>query len=1837
MDATDGWREWQKRNNKDVSVTSGYYSIDPESHLVVIQFTEDYCTYIREKNGIFEGTLNFEGQVKRADTIDGDQTIIANGHEIHVAFDDAPATIDKSCSIDTGAKVIRWTVVLKNPGSTKDGQFTGYTDLTKCTLEDLELPDNVQTNPDGMGSVSNHQFTFSEAANHQETITFTYERALTEAELSSGSVTNTATLKDENQQTISQDTENAKFATSKSILSKSGTPSYAVDGSKGFILWTIQVDRGYGMSLKDYVLADDAWKGEYSDLTAVDRNGQTVALTIDKTTGMATVNGETDSVTITYKTPQTANGTVSNEATVTPPGGQTPDDEETTNVTYDTSSLFDVKKSSAGYDDISATWKVTLNAAQNGNKGTLDGYALSDEAFQRMIGDFNIQTAKTDGQYGSNTASVTFTKNADGTYTIHGDANYLEFTYRAKLSEQESHNRLQYNWTEVKNEVTVTPPGGGTDDQKKSEGKQGVPGLTNGVTKVLKSNSHETDTGYHDPTKEETKTLSWEVTMDQYAGFSDGSKAYVDVMSATNGGDHYIIPKDANIVVTAAGVDGQYNKTLVAGTDYTITFYTDQNHTTPVSSDTDRARSYVITFQNVVDQAPYTHVKVAYDTTADVTGVNADTSSIFSNEASFNGTTSGGNSFTFERETPKATISVKKNWVHDDADARPDYVTIQLYRKTGADGEWELYGLPETLRKEDGYAKTWSDLPQRTEDSSETPYYYRAVEINPDENYTVSYDSNYENGLHDSGTLTISNTWKMIKVSVNKKWVGDSKEDRPSSIQVKLQQRLEGSTEWTDVADQETKTMQKNEDGTFTAASWTNLPQTTSDGKKIYYRAIEPEGQEGLQDYTPTYDENGIQETGASTITNTWECINLTVQKDWVGDEPANRPASVAVKLQQKTADGTWTDVDTAKYPHQTLTNDGNGTFSTATWAKLPKKDANGNALSYRAVEVTVPENYEVTNSEQGLQSSGIYTITNLYQFITISAHKEWSGDSGKESKRPDSITFQLQRKTGTDGTWEDVADSAKATTKNGGFADVSWADLPRRDADGNLYYYRVTESPVPDGYTASEWDETGSNASKTFTITNTLKPALSKSPIRWMELGTGGQAIPNVKKVTSISTEDLADWKTTTVSIDGTETECYVFQWWLELEAGKSYQFDDILPEHSVLISMDSSGGKIWAHYTFNQAWYIDNNRYYTYDTATNKIHYDQGSNITNIDRLSYYTAIPKTIVDEAIQKTGSYQVTNQIKTPTESDYQKSTLTIEKGTDPEKGLLSKGYVSGYSDRQLAQAKYSLIVNPDGKNLSNESTLDLSDVFQILGYQPKGGTRVDGSNLADVNLADLTIQEIDANGNIIRTLSENEYSYLLNTEENSEQTETEFTLNDGQVRLNNTNFYIFYGQWKTFQKGLKIVAEVSGTPGQPVNARISEWETAIKSDSVLVTSKDAVYDADGKATITVEFLKDVSADFSIQTDHGVYQAISIVSATVTNVVTTTQTILRLSVPDETPLRITYNYELTSNQNTKAVDASIVDYDASKANVPGHAPMIGERLPAGSTIYLKNTAKLTTSSGDVTDKVGETGLTVEQTGATSQTAKYPTIQKVDVGDYSLSGLHAVFKLAKFDTTSGTWIYATKLETDGTNSALHLVTYGSDSEVERDNKKYIPESAADLVVDGKFNIKNLEEGTLYKLVETTAPEGYQSTGWKSATETALDEMKGYTYYFVYNGTIPQGNAALDAELSDQTVKMLAVNGTLQIPNSRLIDIGAEKIWSPVPTDAAASVDLELWWSTSKSLENAKKATAEDLGVDALNPNYTLARSTDADGNAVWRECEYLDQPSERKKMENRFTIL
>lgn len=1839
VDNTGGFKQWLKNHNKETTPVAGHYTLDPESHLIVIEFTDDYCQYVSESKG-FEGTVKFEGNVKRSNTKDGDTTVEINGQKIHVEFDDQPPVISKNASVSGGnAPEITWTVTLTNPGTTTNGEFKSYTDLNGYTLEDVQMPSGVTVNPAGVGTAADGKFTFSEAANKCEKITFTYHRALTEEELRSGKLVNTATLKDTSSANVSQDTAEASFATSKATIAKSGTPSYAIDGSKGYIEWTLTVQRSYGKSLKDYVVADDALSGA-TIIKATDKNGNDITSQVTVNGGKATIGAETDSVTITYRTAQTTNGTVSNHATVTPPNGNTPDGETNSSVEYNTSELFSVDKGGKSYDDISATWKVTLDATKNRNKGTLNGYVLSDEAFARMIGDFTIVSAKKDGQYGSTQANVTFTKNVDGTYTVNGDANYLEFTYRARLSDQESQDRLK-NWTNVKNTITVTPPDG---DEKKDTAELGMSQLTNSVTKTLKSGSTKTDTGYYDKTnpKNQKETLSWEVTMDQYTKFSGGNKAYVDVMSATGDGEHYIIPKDARIHVMAATGEkdssGNYTyQALTAGTDYTIQFYSDENHTQAVSSDSDKAKSYVVTFLNAVDNAGYTHMKITYETIADVTKVGQqDTDegnkSTFSNKASFNGQDSSGNSYTFERKTPKTNLTAKKEWVQDDPDSRPKSITVQLFRRAGTSGDWVNIG-EQALTSDNNYQYTWPDLLQCTNDENQTPYYYKIEEVVTDD-LRSSYDVTYAydpsgDGLKVQGqtnaTLTVTNTWKNIKVSVNKQWIGDTAAARPDTIQVKLQQRIDGTTEWTDVSGQNTLTMNKQGDS-FTSASWTNLPKTDANGKTIYYRAVEVNPS---KDYTAEFDETGISATDGSIIKNKWNYLDLTAQKKWVGDEghEDKRPASIEVKLQQKTANGTWEDV--AEKSHQTLTKQADGSFSTAIWSKLPKKDNNGNELSYRAVEVTVPTGYSETDDEKGIQQSGTVTITNTYDFITISGKKEWAGD--KESNRPDSITFQLQRKTGANGTWADVEGKKQELKKTGGFPEVSWTELPRMDENKNLYFYRVIESPVPDGYMASAWDETGSNQSKTFTITNTLKPPYSKSAIKWIDLDKVNGKNPTTESIDEITPDDLENWKTTTLEINGNPTECYVFQWRLDIDPGAMYEFYDMLPQDAVLMNLKQDGSKcvMWIHYMSKDdkgntvpmnGYFQDANNggpmyngnetdfQYPYPYQENENCFYIKTKKGNIDYLIYCTAIPKSIVDEAIAANGSYQITNQIIKNGDTEAKSATLTIQETKQSDAATFSKSYIGKKDDRADAVGKYQLIVNPEGKTLSNDATLDITDVLQITGYQPAGGKRTDGSDLADAVLKDVTIYETDADGNIVRTLPTSEYSYLVNTaddvktETKDEKNYTTACWNGGWYNFYNYNSY-------TYQKGLIIEFEVEGTPGKEVSPALCSGATA---DEVSISSDSStVYDANGKARIIITIKKDFSKEFCISTSNAIQdkKTFNIISSKLTTTTVTTKTTLNLTVPDEMPLKVWYEYQMRINEKTLELE---------KANLKENETLdekikVGANLPVGSTVFLKNAASLHTSSGDIHDNQKETNLVVEDSSGSVQTTRYPTIQKVDIGDYSIGGLTATFKLAKYDTSAKQWVYATGFtEVKDSSSTSYEINYtDSATETVRDGKTYLPAAAADLNVDEKFNVRNLNSGTLYKLVETKAPKGYEETGWVSAEATSLETLKAHTYYFVYDGSVPSG---LENELKDVTVSQITANGTVQIANNNLIDIGAEKSWSPVPENAA-SVELELWWSFSKSMDNAKKATADDLGMSSLNASATLSASDGWKKEKIW----------------------
>lgn len=1712
---------------------AGQFSIDKETGLVVIKFTEDYLKFVDTQGGGFSGTITFQGKVNRADTKDGDQKIDFGDKSITITFDDKKVTANKSSFKDgSDPLLIHWTITIQDPS--KYGNLNGKT-LTDEMFSKME--GNIKTTPENIGSLNGNTFTFNEGADTKdyshENIKIEYTTRVTEADLKNltdGKIKNNAILKTDDGDLPLSSEQNYDSSSVKASIQKTGTPTYQVDGTKGFMEWQLKVSRQYGFSLKNYKIQDDMLKTG-TILKITDKNGTdiTSSVSVDKTTGTATISSDADEVTILYRTPAEnhggdGNGSYRNKASVTPPDKDTPDDEKEITPKYDDSNLFDVQKADGSFDQKteSVTWNITIDSTKNNNKGTLEGYVISDEAFSRLSGGLTAANIKEATKNGTAVSGVTFVKNSDGTYTIHGDVTHLVLSYQLPLTDAEKQARLELaanSTLPITNTATVKDD---KDNEKSDSGTVYVPALVDGIEKKLTSQNQVTDNSYYDAaTNHQKQELSWEVTMHQYRGFSTNSKAYVDVMDATGNGEHYITPEQASKIQIAAETINGTGKTLVLGTDYTIKFYSDKNHEQEITNFTGdaKAKSFQITFLSPVDDAKYVQLVVDYQTTADVHNVGKDSSSVFSNTASFGGQSSGGNSFTYERVTPKMQVQLQKKWVGDDRTKRPASIQMQLQRKAGTDGTWENVGEPVTItvnKNQDQDSYTWNDLLQYTEETDRKNYSYRVVELDASGNavaedgmngeYAVSYGN--ANGISQSGTVQINNTWENMNVTVQKNWVGDKQNNRPSTISVKLQQRLDGSNDWTDVAGAEPKTLSNADNAT---ATWENLPRKNAAGTKIFYRAVEANS---LKDYTPTYDATGINQTGTVKITNTYRYISVSVNKKW------------------------------------TEHNEYGGT-----------------------IDIDVPADI-------------------------------------------DQLTFQLQRKTANG--WETVSnDGTQEVQKTNGKFEYTWENLPKVDENGNLYYYRVIETAVPDGYTASGWDETGTNTNKTFTITNLKNYEYTKKPVTVVENIWNAQDGYNVTEEfeplgSSITSEQLKDWVTKTVTINGKSTECYLFKWKVDLNTSDwKSQYIDKLPENSVLCEEKGYGVTIkymWNSFSSESTMFAekDKNIVYTYDKEQNIVNFLNNRNL-GANYFTYCIAIPKSIVDQAVATDGKYVITNQIKRTDETNYKDFTLTIEKkgDTPTESNLLEKS-AEFYSTQKIAGTpEYKLIVNPDGKKISNSDSIELKDIFQITGYQENSGNRIDGQNLVDAELDFVSVKDLNTG----RVLSASEYSYLDSIEEDRKVE----TVDCGDPTKSNAanlisyqegSYYVYSFNY-TFLKGTELVVEVEGTPGEKVE--LTQYSPT--DNTITATPETDSYDADGKVRIKIKFnrnSKNENPACNFTTKHATSKNITFVSATLQKEIVSVKHILNLTLPDETPLQVSYAYKLRANENTPD---SYTKEEKDKVT-------IGNTPPVGDKIYMKNEATLQTSNGSASDRVNETEFQILQASSTVETISYPKIKKVDVGDYSIE-LNATFKLARYDTTDQKWHYATAFTpVTGTNGSLsyHAVAY-DDSGIETGTT--ISAAAADLKVESGGYTIGLQNGTLYKLIEVTSPSGYEKVTW-NASKT-LEQMDAYTFYFLYNGD----KGTLPSSVSKDRVNLISANGTLQVKNNQLIDIGAKKTWSETITEADhASVNLELWYATTKSdtiPSSAKKATAEDLGLsnDTFSPEYTLTATKDADGNLVWEK--------------------
>ena len=338
----------------------------------------------------------------------------------------------------------------------------------------------------------------------------------------------------------------------------------------------------------------------------------------------------------------------------------------------------------------------------------------------------------------------------------------------------------------------------------------------------------------------------------------------------------------------------------------------------------------------------------------------------------------------------------------------------------------------------------------------------------------------------------------------------------------------------------DTITVNGNESG---GRSFTDLPAYDVNGTTrtaLYYKVEEsvsvPAGVTNLYQQSITSGNVTNGEKGADNptfgITNTWEGTNVEGVKYWRDDEghEGQRPV-VSLTLQQRKANSSdeWADVSL-----EGVVNPKSAAAASdwkALWSNLPVKDPGGNLLEYRVTEKTPPAGYT-------MQQNSNTTITNIYDNLTITAEKFWDRVDS-EADKPESIKVKLMRTTNRNDadSWVDVENSTIELQKenyNDSQTHLKWADLPKKDPNGNTYYYKVVE--VQETEKQQEFDVSysihnswgdvidASQGSQQMDITNTWKKTNITVSKQWQDDRGNEFYRPNIVMVLEKSVNS-GDW----------------------------------------------------------------------------------------------------------------------------------------------------------------------------------------------------------------------------------------------------------------------------------------------------------------------------------------------------------------------------------------------------------------------------------------------------------------------------------------------------------------------------------------------------------------------------------------------------------------------------------------------------------------------------------------------------------------------------------------
>ena len=380
--------------------------------------------------------------------------------------------------------------------------------------------------------------------------------------------------------------------------------------------------------------------------------------------------------------------------------------------------------------------------------------------------------------------------------------------------------------------------------------------------------------------------------------------------------------------------------------------------------------------------------------------------------------------------TETVRVTVNKSWENNNNNGKN--AIIQLYRKVG-DGEGKpVYNNPITLPYNYQWNYTWDNLAKY--DQNKNLYTYYVVE-EPIAGYVAIYDGNIDNNGNlifndNQASVDIFNkTVEFMQIGVSKSWQGDSENERPDSITVKLTRKLIDGTDDNNFEETLTLSSENHWRGTFANL----LKKNDQNLEYVYY--IEEISFTGSEQYGTSYSNrnsdgrvnfNGGNETQVDITNRKKEYMQLTIEKEWKDVAEGTELPEVVVVLKRMINNNT-NDID--DYEHSIRLNSTNGWKATV--GQLDKYSENNQQYTYfvyeQAVEGYTTEyttgfdnwgNVKVVKFDQNNNASVVITNTKS-KHTTVKLTKIWD-DEGDADQRPTELKFTLQRKVNDtiDNSW---------------------------------------------------------------------------------------------------------------------------------------------------------------------------------------------------------------------------------------------------------------------------------------------------------------------------------------------------------------------------------------------------------------------------------------------------------------------------------------------------------------------------------------------------------------------------------------------------------------------------------------------------------------------------------------------------------------------------------------------------------------------------------------------------------------------------------------------------